>query len=84
MSDVTSYVMSLDQTALGLCFAAALGVIGCLAFGAMRIDIARARPEAAPIDHLAAAVRQAVDAVARHGQLVSRGGRPIRVSAPGR
>jgi hypothetical protein len=76
MSDMTSYMMSLDQTALGLYFVAVLGVIGCLAFGAMRTDIARARPEMTPIDHIAAATRQVVEAVARHGQLVSRDGRP--------
>jgi len=67
MSDATLYVMSLDQTALGLCFAAVLGVIGCLAFGAMRLDIARARPEPAPIDHVAAAARQAAEVLLRHG-----------------
>ncbi len=66
MNDVASYVMSLDQTALGLCFATVLGVIGSFAFTAMRIDIARARPEPAPIDHVAAATRMAVEMVARH------------------
>lgn len=66
MSDMTMYVLSLDQAALGLCFLTMLGVIGWLAFGAMRGDIARARPEPAPIDHVAAVTRQAIEAVARY------------------
>lgn len=69
MTDVTSYLMNLDQTALGLCFVAALGVIGCLAVGAMRTDIARARPEPAPIDRVMSVIRSATDAVSRHGAL---------------
>lgn len=61
MSDVTLYILEVDQTALGLCFAAVLGIIGCLAFGAMRADIARERPALAPIEHLAAVARAALD-----------------------
>lgn len=67
MSDATLYLMELDQTALGLCFAAVLGVIGCLAFGAMRIDIARAHPEPAPIAYVVAATRVAIGGLLRHG-----------------
>lgn len=65
MSDVTQYVLGLDQTALGLFFAAILGIIGCAAVGAMRADIVRERPAQAPIQHVAAAWRLALETFSR-------------------
>lgn len=58
MSEMTQYVMGLDQTALGLCIVAALGVLGCLALGAMRRDIVR-EPSPSPIERVIAALRAA-------------------------
>lgn len=57
MSDITQYILGLDQTALGYAIAAFLGLLGCLALGAMRRDIVReAAP--APIERMIAFLRQ--------------------------
>ncbi len=59
MSEMTQYVTGLDHTALGLCIVATLGLLGCLALGAMRRDIVR-EPSPAPIERMIAALRAAV------------------------
>lgn len=58
MTEMTQYLMGLDQTALSLCILATLGLLGCLALGAMRRDIVR-EPSPAPIERMITALRAA-------------------------
>ncbi len=57
MFDVMQYILGLDQIALGYAIAAFLGLLGCLALGAMRRDIVR-EPSPAPIERMIAFLRQ--------------------------
>jgi hypothetical protein len=56
MNEMTQYVLGLDQTALGYSIAAFLGLLGCIALGAMRGDIRR-DPSPPPIVRMIAFLR---------------------------